>query len=388
MGSSIIKNRFLVLLALPGLTLAACSGGEQPEPVAPYANYQPSDATSADDELASQTTPPRTTPDGAASTKPDFLADPRSQDNVLADATLDETDVPQSAAPADDDPLADLLGETSPRAPAAQAPTEQAPTGQSPAAQPNTWQPTGDRYAQQPQPAAPQAGQERSATPLEDDDLFADDPQPGAGAAPAGEAAVTGDPFDEARPDAPAPLAGEPQPPAANVLDELFGEEDDALKQPAMPQGNQPQEADPAVAMTQFISAMQAGNLDAANEQILVPSAPARQELVRKQVAKMAEQLIEGTLQFELVQTRVDGDWALAVAHLTVSQNGRTSERISEQYMVLHEGQWKVVPETIRDDPAVQPLIGQSYYTLRTWYGQQRPEFERRHLQTLTGRRP
>ncbi len=391
MGGKIIR-RNLLLLALLSVTFAACGGGDAEQAAPPYDDYpasaeeSPFDAE-GDQPEAEQETEVAVATEEVADETDDFLSDPPA-DDTLADATIEEptepaedntlSDAPEPA----DDPLADLLGDdlSAPDADEAEEEAEAEPAPEpaqdDPASLENLFgPPPSDEPAQTAE--APASGDE----PLPGEQP-ADPTHPSA--APS-DAATVGDrysvpnervaerPIDGGTPPADTFAAPPPQQPATETqpldpLEGLFG----PPQEPAAP--------DPTAAMNAFFAAMRAGDLEAAYGFVLTPSDRGLQDLVRKQVAKMAEMLVDGTMEITTVEKRAEQDWAIVVARLQIAQNGQTSARISEQFMVLQDGQWKIVPSTIRTDPAIKPLLDQDYDRLMGWYQQNKPQLEQQYL--------
>ena len=361
MGSRKIRSRMgrsrlgWVLLCV---VFAACAGEEPPEPVAPYANYQPPDdeAENTADRVANGSTAEGEEAD-------DFLTDAPEDDQLLADATFEEPaaspEVPDAAPPTDaaptaDDPLSDLFA-----APDGDqhADAEPAPAGDDDLfGEPEPMPTPGGRYAEETAPQEALTPPDRAAPNAD----VARQPA----ARPGGD---VDDPLAELFGDAP---GGDPQEDlSSSPLDELFGETAPA----AAPR-------DPAAAMQDFFAAMRAGDIDSAYEFMATPLEPANRELLRAQIAKMVEMLIDGSMQIEIVETRAQDDWTLLVARIAVTDAGQTSERVSDQFMVLQNGKWRVVPATMRTDPAIKPLLNPNFEALQTWYQQNKPDLQRQFL--------
>jgi hypothetical protein len=134
------------------------------------------------------------------------------------------------------------------------------------------------------------------------------------------------------------------------------------------------------VAMRDFLALLREGESVEADQFLFAASNPAKAELARKQIAQLGERLADGSVRIETLLTRRQGPWALVVVHITTRRGGRTSERVSNQFLYNRSGQWKLVPETIRDDPAVAPLLGQGYETLLNWYQSNKLAMEKQYL--------
>jgi hypothetical protein len=165
---------------------------------------------------------------------------------------------------------------------------------------------------------------------------------------------------------------GEVEQPAEPNIDNLFGGEAELPATPPV--------VDAGVAMRDFFALLREGETAEADQFILMPSNPAKRELARKQVAQMGARLADGSMKIETLLTRRQGDWALVAVHITMNRGGKTSERVSNQFMYNLEGQWKLVPETIRDDPAVAPLLNQDFQALKNWYQSNKPALEKQYL--------
>jgi hypothetical protein len=75
----------------------------------------------------------------------------------------------------------------------------------------------------------------------------------------------------------------------------------------------------------------------------------------------------------------VDGRWAVVVTLIERPRGRDTTRFVRDQYLYRENGGWKVVPEAIRSDPAVQPLVDASAQRLFDWYRAHRAELEARY---------
>lgn len=332
-----MRGRAVAALALLVL-LGGCFFGDEAKPQAekPFDKYQPR-AVEKGKEPAQEGNPSEE-PEHPAAEQP-----PAEEEHPLANA----------APPA--------MGQAEPSIPPAEAPAapQEAPSGEPP---------------EQPAPFA----------------LPGKEPPP-ISAAPPTSPPPFGEPSEESPP--PAQTFNPPaNKPTFGKVPFGHGEDGESMRQPAEPDidnlfddgGPELPAATPlvdaGVAMRNFFALLREGENAEAYRFILMPSKPAKRELVRNQVAQMGERLTDGSMKIETLLTRRQGKWALVVVHITMHRGGKTGERVSNQFMYDLKGQWKLIPATIRDDPAIAPLLNQDFQTLKNWYQSNKPALEKQYI--------
>ena len=122
----------------------------------------------------------------------------------------------------------------------------------------------------------------------------------------------------------------------------------------------------PAEVFQAILSALRAGDVDAALDHVLTPSDAQRQARVATDLAKLAELLESGAVEITTDETRTQGDWAVVVSLIAQPANETVTRR--DQFLLRRGNDWKLAPEAVRGDPAVRPLIDDDFKTLFAWF--------------------
>lgn len=137
-----------------------------------------------------------------------------------------------------------------------------------------------------------------------------------------------------------------------------------------------PQQSSPAEAYTQFLDMLRVGEMGAAMDALLTPDDVALRQRMERGLRHTAQELTEGVAAIEPVEQRIDGDWALVVTRIERPRGADTLVQVRDEYLYRQDGQWKVVPEAVRTDPAVRPLVNASLERLFQWFREHREELD------------
>jgi predicted lipid-binding transport protein (Tim44 family) len=117
-----------------------------------------------------------------------------------------------------------------------------------------------------------------------------------------------------------------------------------------------------------ILDALQGGEVESALKRVLTPSEPQRRQRAGTELGRLAEKLGAGDVTIEVGEARVQGAWAVVDTTITLSEDGETQTMRREQFLLRHNGAWWLVPELIRSDPAVRPLLDADFRALFEWY--------------------
>ena len=163
-------------------------------------------------------------------------------------------------------------------------------------------------------------------------------------------------------------------PATTDGADDLLSELDAASDEGA------PATADPQVAAQEFLGEVRSGNLATAARMIFPPADPQWQDMVQKQVEKLHAEIEAGVTTIEVLEPRRQGNWVLVVCKVTKSRNGDLQDRVSDQYFCLVDNDWKMMPETVRNDSAGQTLVNADFNDLAQWYQDNKPSLQQKYL--------
>jgi len=145
-----------------------------------------------------------------------------------------------------------------------------------------------------------------------------------------------------------------------------------------------PHASTPMAAYSRLLDVLRVGELRTAMNALITPDDVALQQRMERELRRTAQDLTEGFASIEPVEEHVDGDWALVVTRVVRRADTDTLVQIRDEYLYLQDGRWKVVPESLRSDSAVRPLVDESVDRLFQWFRENRAELERRYGGTPT----
>ena len=85
-------------------------------------------------------------------------------------------------------------------------------------------------------------------------------------------------------------------------------------------------------------------------------------------------------LAMKAVFSRVQGKWAVVASRIETTSGGKKEKIIRDELMFNQKGQWKVVPEALRLDPSVRPLLDDDMKALFKRYRANVDDLRKKHL--------
>lgn len=141
-----------------------------------------------------------------------------------------------------------------------------------------------------------------------------------------------------------------------------------------------PPEADtPTAAYERLLDELRLGEFGPAMDALLTPQDVALRQRLERELRRTGQELTESIAQIEPVEERIDGRWAIVVTLIERPRGADTTRFVRDEYLYREDGGWKLVPEAIRSDPAVQPLVDAAAQRLFDWYRGHREELEARY---------
>ena len=95
----------------------------------------------------------------------------------------------------------------------------------------------------------------------------------------------------------------------------------------------------------------------------------------RAALAESSRMLQAGEIRVDVVDSRIQGDWAMVVVRFTVTRDGESDEHVQNEILAKHEGKWKYV---FKPQVGAGPLAAYSesdLTTLEQWWWSNRDSF-------------
>jgi len=126
----------------------------------------------------------------------------------------------------------------------------------------------------------------------------------------------------------------------------------------------------------QYLAALQAGESAEATALLVTPQEGRLQDKLRLWVAREIELMRGGDLQrVAVAPVQVEGDWALVVGLEKHPKADRDQVKLARLLLHREDNVWKVVPDIVYSDPAINVTRNHSAQHLQRWF--------RRHQQVL-----
>ncbi|MFC2172679.1 hypothetical protein ACFLU6_08615 [Acidobacteriota bacterium] len=124
----------------------------------------------------------------------------------------------------------------------------------------------------------------------------------------------------------------------------------------------------PKVALAEFYRIVKAGEIEKAEALVLEPSEDWCKTDLKRNIEMAAQMMGSGNLVMETLDDKVRGNWAVVITRLEMVKNEETYRRLRDEFMYNRDGQWLAVPEGVRSDPAIKPLLDDDFHKLFEWY--------------------
>jgi hypothetical protein len=140
-----------------------------------------------------------------------------------------------------------------------------------------------------------------------------------------------------------------------------------------------PRASTPMEAYARLLDVLRVGELGTAMNALIAPEDVALQQRMERELRRTAQDLTEGFVSIEPVEDRIDGNWALVVTRVVRPREADTLVQVRDEFLYQQDGRWKLVPEALRSDSAVHPLVDESADRLFQWFREHRSELEQRY---------
>ena len=137
---------------------------------------------------------------------------------------------------------------------------------------------------------------------------------------------------------------------------------------------------DPVSFMNQVYKALRKGNLAKAEAAFITPTDERLSKKLKKSIDMTSTTMQSGELVMKAVFSRVKGNWAVVVSRIETKNRGKKESIIRDEFMLKQKGKWRVVPEALRSDPAVRPLLDDDMKSLFKWYRANVDDLRKKHL--------
>jgi Domain of unknown function (DUF4878) len=129
---------------------------------------------------------------------------------------------------------------------------------------------------------------------------------------------------------------------------------------------------------TRFWTSVKEGKLTQAQDYLFPINDKEFLEQQKAQLGINSEKLRSGDLSITVIDSKVQGDWAFLVVHISITNNGKTDESIQYEIMARDKSKWKHVFKEKAGDASLSTLSTEDFGTLEKWWRANRDKYRKK----------